>query len=243
MSTAVSGRHPATSPPAPPHGSHPAAPAPNRPAPPAAPPLRQRRPTWALWLGLLIIAVGAVGGAALFQAGQSSQSVVMVRSALTAGQRVTAAQLATATLPDSTPVRTVPANQLPSLVGRYATASLPAGALLTPEALTTTLVPADGQTITGIGVRSSQMPAAGLTAGDQVRVVVTTGTGAAQGTTTSSGGGAAVGSAWGGTVVTVGAANTSGVTTVDISLPTRQATEVAAAAGAGNIAIVLDRRG
>lgn len=217
------------------------APAATTPAPqPTAPPLRQRRPRWAIWLGVLLIALGAIAGAWLFTQGQSTRAVITVRSDLTAGQPIRATDLATTTVPAGSGLASVDAARLEDLVGSYATMSLPAGALLTDRATTKTLTPPPGQSIVGIGVKNGQLPARGLRGGDRVRVVVTsspgTGQQAAQGPT-------APGTTWSGSVVDAGPADPGGVSTVDVSIQASDAAAVAAAAGTGNIAIILDEQG
>lgn len=201
------------------------------------PPMRNRRSRWFLWLGILIMALGAVVGAWLFTQGQNTVKVVTIRSSLVAGQKISASQLGTAALPAHTGLRTVPATDLDGLVGQYAAISLPAGSLMSRDAATDALTPAAGSSIVGVGVKSSQMPARGLSAGDRVRVVVTASGGGAV-----SSGTASAGTSWAGTVVDTGAANTSGVSTVDVAVAQRDATAVAGAAGTGAIALVLDAR-
>lgn len=204
-----------------------------------AAPLKQRRPRWLLYVGVLIIALGVLLGSFLFRAGQSTKSVVVVRSPLTAGERITATQLATATLPANSTLKTIDGDSLKSMVGRYATMALPDGALLTPDAAVVTLTPPAGRSIVGIGVKAAQAPTKGLASGQPVRIVITNGAGSNSGTDKNGG----VGTEWRGTLVSLGAPSNTGVTTIDIEVASSDAGQVVAAAGAGNVAVVLDSRG
>ena len=199
-------------------------------------PTRQRRPRWLLWVGILIVALSALLGSFLFRAGQSTQTVLLVQSPLVPGQPISEGQLATTTIPATTALTTVPADQLKSIVGRYATLALPTGSLLTPDAATTSLTPPAGQRVVGIGVKSTQAPIAGLVGGQKVRVVVTYGAGGAGATA----GGIKPADSWPGTVVAASKPNNVGVSTIDVQVAASDAPSVAAAAGSGNIALVLD---
>ncbi len=199
-------------------------------------PTRQRRPRWLLWVGILIIALSALLGSFLFRAGQSTKSVILVNAPLIAGQPITANQLGTTTIPATGALQGIPADQLNAMVGRYATLALPAGSLLTPAAVTDALTPAPGQSVVGIGLKATQAPVAGLAAGKKVRVVVTYGAGGAAGTVS----GIKPGDSWAGVIVAVGAVNNIGVSTIDVQVAASDAPAVAAAAGSGNTALVLD---
>ncbi|WP_347350368.1 SAF domain-containing protein [Intrasporangium sp.] len=211
-----------------------------RPAPPArpapAPSHRQRRNPKLAGLGLAVVALGGLAGAYLASQGGQQVSVVALTAPIRAGQPVTAAQLGSIELPAGTGLDTIPAAQLPDLPGKYANTNLPKGALLAPSQLQDGLYPPKGQSIVGVALKPSQLPARGLLPGDQVRLVITS---AQPGT--APGRDQPTGTLWPARVVTVGTPNDEGSTTVDVQVSQAVAGPLAAAAGGGNLAAVLDQ--
>lgn len=201
---------------------------------PTAPSVRQRRRPALAALGLALAAVFALTGAWLFSQGGQTQPVVAVKAAITAGQQITAAQLGTVDLPPNTGLTTIDGTEMSTLVGKYATTNLPAGTIITATQVTTTLTPPAGKSIVGIALKPSQMPSRGFTGGDRIQLVVTTGAGSA-GTSA-----VAPGTHWAGTVVCVGPPSDDQTVTVDVQVDSALAVPVASAAGAGNLAAVLD---
>jgi len=106
--------------------------------------------------------------------------------------------------------------------------------LLTAAAVTEQLLPVAGQSLVGVAVTSSQLPAVPLQAGDRVRIVDTP---AAQGeppTVTPA-------TISGEVVSTVGPDDT-GLTIVNVTVAEDQAAGLAARAATSRVALVLDSR-
>lgn len=201
----------------------------------SGPALRQRRPTRSLYLAAAVLAIGGLVGGWWFSRGGQTQAVVSVRTQIVAGSAITDQQLGTVQIPVGTGLDTIPADELRSLVGKFAATTLPAGTIITPTGVQTTQLPAPGHSVIGVAFKPAQMPARGLRGGDQVRIVLTTAaSGAAPADT------AKPGTSWPGRVIAAGQPASNGVVTVDIEVTSTDATTIVAAAGAGNVAAVLD---
>jgi hypothetical protein len=124
--------------------------------------------------------------------------------------------------------------QLERLVGQRAALDLPAGGLVTDEAVTATVLPAKGQSVVGISLPPALLPGEPLRAGDDVRVVATPGE---QGEV-SEGEQRFIAAV----VVGVHADAQTGQTVVSVQVPYAAAAELAARAATGKVVLVLDSR-
>ncbi len=193
-----------------------------------APRLR-RRPLLVV-IAAALVAAGALLGVLLWLGGAGAE-VVVVRAGVDRGAVITAQDLGTARVSVDPSLRTVPAAQLQSLVGKRASSDLVAGALLTPDQVADAVIPAAGQSVVGVPVAAGLMPATPLRAGDVVRLVQTPGQG-----------GEVTGTpvAIAATVVAVTPGDTQ--TVVDVVVESGQAADLAARAATGKVAVVLDSR-
>ncbi len=205
------------------------------PPPMVATKLRQRRPMRLFYLGVILLVVCGLAGGWLYSRGGQTTSVVTTRTTLKPGTPISADQLATVQLPAGTGLGSIPADQLTALIGKYPASVVPGGALLTPAMVTDNLNPPAGRTLVGVGLKAGQLPGRGLLGGDRVRIVVT-----AAPTGGNPTGAQPVGTSWDGVVLSTGATTSTGITTVDILVDQAVAATVAAAAGAGNVAVILD---
>lgn len=209
---------------------------------PATRPARQHR-RWGLFaLAAALACVAGLGAGYFASQGGKVESIVAVRGEIRAGTPLTAAQLGTTQIQAGSSLHTIPAGQLNSLVGKYSTSNLPVGAILTPDMLQDHLVPAAGKAVVGVAFKHGQIPARGLQPGDTIRIVTTAGAGAP---TTA----AADVKTWNAQVVTVEAApaasdqpssSANAATTYDLLLSDGDAASLASAAGAGNVAAILE---
>ena len=183
-----------------------------------------------------MVAAGAgIAAAVVTAAGQRVAVVAVVRD-VPVGTVITAADLGQARVAADPALDPLPASQQDSLVGEYAAVDLRAGTLLTASQVTTTPVPAAGQSLVGVALHPGQLPARPLQPGDRVALVVTPGTGASAGTDTT----AAVGSSDRVAVVSeTGPTAQDGTVVVDLLLPADQAASVAVDASAGHLSLVL----
>lgn len=197
--------------------------------PPSAPKLR-RRPAMAV-VAVALVLLGAVLGAWAWTGSTSTVEVVATRTAIARGATFTAGDLMVVRVNPDPALPRIPASRLDTVVGRRAATDVVAGGLVSPAQVTDALPPAVGESVVGIPLNVGQLPGEPLRAGDRVRLVQTPGS---QGEVA-------------GDPVTVGA-QVLGVHeadarfVVDVLVPAASAPEVAARAGTGRIAIVLDAR-
>lgn len=195
-----------------------------------APPRLRRRPLLIV-VAVALVAAGALLGVWLWNASSTGADVVVVRVAVGRGEVIEAADLGTARVGVDPAMRTVSAAELQGLIGQRAVTDLAPGALLTPDQVGTVVVPGQGESLVGVPVSPGLMPSEGLKAGDRVRLVQTPG---------QSGEVTGVPVTIPGTVVSVTQGDTQAVVNVVVS--TDRAAELAARAGTGRVAVVLDSR-
>ena len=192
-----------------------------------------------LWLGIALAALGALAAALLVTATGHREPVLAAARNIPAGSVITAADLTVASVSGSG-ITTIPARQETQVTGRTAAVGLRSGSLLVPADLTSATVPGPGQQLVPVPLKSSEMPASGLSPGDQVIVIATPGAGgqaAADSTTPGplSGGVPA-------TVFQVSAPGENGDVTVDLLVTPPDGPAVAAQASTGQIAVIVTRR-
>jgi len=181
-----------------------------------------------------LVALGALGAAYLVQSVGDTVPVLAVARDVMAGEPLQAADLVVADVNADPALSPVPASQLEALIGRRTAVALPAGSLLTDAAVATTVVPAAGRSMVGVALTPAQLPAEPLQAGDRVRIVDTPTTQGDPPSTTPA-------TISGEVVSTVGPDDT-GLTVVDVTVPTSQAPALAARVATGRVALILDSR-
>jgi hypothetical protein len=199
----------------------------------AAPPRLRRRPVLVV-VSVLATCLGALVSAWAYTSVSSSREVVAVRSTVLRGEVITAEDVMTVRIGVDPALAVVAGEAMESVVGKRAAADLPAGGLVTPEALTDTVVPGRGRSVVGLGLPGSLLPGEELLPGDPVRVVATPGE---QGDVVTG-----VQPFVAATVVVVRADADSGLTLVTLEVPYADAAELAARAATGKVALVLDSR-
>jgi SAF domain len=133
---------------------------------------RRRRPAM-IALAIVLIGAGVLGSAALYSRENHKVPVLVVTAAVPAGSVLTAADVGTTTIAAGPDVQTIPAGQLPQVIGLVARAPLRPGTLLAASELTSSLPPGHGQVLVAVEVKQAVLPAYGLAAGDHVLVVPT----------------------------------------------------------------------
>jgi len=190
-----------------------------------------------LLVGLAVVAVclGALLGAWAYTSATSAQGVVAVRTLVERGQVIERDDLVTVRIGVDPALQPIPAAELEGLVGQRAATDLPAGGLVTRAAVSSSVLPAAGQSVVGVALPASLLPGEPLRSGDVVRIVATPGE---QGDVTGSKSPHAITA----TVVGLFPDDEKGVTVVSVQVPFAVAAELAARAATGKVAIVLDSR-
>lgn len=199
----------------------------------APPPKLRRRPVLVA-AAVILVCLGALVTAWAFTSSSTAQDVLAVRSTVHRGETITPDDLMTVRIGVDPALQPIPAAERNSVVGKRAAMDLSAGGLVTREDVTAAALPGKGQSIVGVSLSPAMMPALPLEAGDNVRIVTTPGEQGDVGT--------AEPDAITATVVGVRHVGDSGQTVVDVSVPATDAAQLAARAGTGKVALVLDSR-
>lgn len=197
------------------------------------PPKLRRRPAL-IALGVALIALGGLAAAWLTTTAGNTQSVLAVRNAVERGTVVEPADLVVARINPDPALATVAETQRDQFVGKRAAVDLATGSLLTPSSVTDAVLPEAGQSLVGVALTGAQLPAQTLRAGDQVRIVTTP--------RTQDDPPADDPAAITATVVQAHPLPEGGQTVVDVTVPNRDADDLAARAATGRVALILDPR-
>lgn len=206
--------------------------APATAAPAPAPPKLRRRPV-AIAVGVLIVVLGSLVTAFIVASVQDTVQVVAVRADIPRGDVIQAADLTIVGLRPDPQLRTIPADQLASLIGKRAAMDLHSGGLVSPASVANQVIPAAGESIVGIPIEPGQMPAWQLKAGDKVRIMSTP---RAQDDPSTKPPKVSLEAR----VVAVHGSADQTLTVVDVSVPADQAETLGALAATRRVALVLD---
>jgi len=225
---------PATAPPAPTLPAETSGPAPGARSAAAG----RRTSRRGLLLSVLVVVVGGLFGLAGGQMLTRHTRVLAVVRDVPAGARITDADLTVASVTSDPNLHPVEASQRAEVVGKNALVPLLRGGLLTRGQVGAGSGFTRGQMLVGLPCRPGQLPARGLTAGQQVLIVATPG-----GTATSAGpagGAAAADERVAATVVEVGPMNPgTQVSVVDVRVDPADGVAVARLGSTGNLALIL----
>ncbi|MFF4699918.1 SAF domain-containing protein [Streptomyces chattanoogensis] len=207
-----------------------------RPVSPPRVAARRRRPGM-IALCVLLIAGGGVGGALLFlQSGQRSEVLTLVRE-VPAGAAVTDQDLGEASMALDPAVKSVPASERDSIVGKRAAVDLKPGSLLSASQVTTATLLKAGELLVPVGLKPEQVPASVLSPGTRVQIVRVPG----ESQTAKGEGDPEVISA---RVVKVGSATPgTGTVVIDVATASANGPQLAAWVSTGNVRLVIDALG
>ena len=206
----------------------------SRATPPVVPAPRGRRRPAMMALGVSLAALGVLLGVVLFNRSGGRQSVVVVRQLVPYGAVISAADLTTVEISHGQGIDLIPASRLDTVIGQVAATNLTAGSLLVTSEVASAAPPGSGFVLVALAVPPSRLPAGSLQAGDHVLVVDTPAPGADPP--------ALPPTAIPATVIRLGAADSNGVTVVDVTVATAAGPALAARSATGRIAIVLQPR-
>lgn len=212
-------------------------------APRLATPPRRRTPTGRLAFGLIFVLLCAGVLAVLFARAQHRSAVLAMARPVAAGETITDADLRVAQV-SAEGLTTMPAAERNRVVGRIAAVDLRPGMNLTPDVLTGSAIPSDGQTVAGVLFKPGQLPGRSLLAGDRVELVTTASSDRAPGAEATSStpdtAGASQPTRQARVVTVTPVANSGdGSVVVDLLLDVADGPAVAADAAAGHLALLL----
>lgn len=179
-----------------------------------------------LLIAVFLVAFSALVAVVLFSGASAREPVLALANPVSRGQVVAMEDLMVVYVASDDPIATLPSEEASSLVGLTAVADLPAGTILTSANLAARSLIGDGEGVVGMALAPGEYPTLSLAPGDQVEIVVTDGSGAGQ----------VIASA---AVFDVAELGVQGERFVSLRLPADLTAEVAAAAEADQVRLVL----
>jgi hypothetical protein len=195
----------------------------------------RRRPGLAVIAVLLIVLGAAVAGLLALRIDERVP-VLVARHQISVGQRIDAGDLSVARMA-SEGVNVIPADRAADVIGRYASQQIASGRLLDAGMLNTSGLLTPGQAAVGVALQPGRFPAGGLETGDIVQVVRSV-----DGAGRVLAGRAVIGSVNDPSEGTFGSGG-SNTTVVTVVVSDRLSPDVAAAAMADELSLVLLGRG
>ena len=141
--------------------------------PPPGPQVRKReRPRRGLIAtGVVLVLVCALAAALVYQHQGGKVSVIKVAKAVPAGHRIEASDLTTAEMASSD-IPAFAGNHMDEVVGKVAVVGLVPGEVLNAAMVATKPPTRAGYVVAGVSLKAGQLPAGGVSAGDQVMVIL-----------------------------------------------------------------------
>ena len=192
--------------------------------------------------GLALAVIFVVLGGLVTTVGVESfsvrHSVLVFAKPVSIGSTIGASDITTARIISDPNLKSVPADDLSSVVGKIALVDLRAGTLVTIDELGTSDGFTAGQVLVGLALKTGQFPVRGVSAGESVMIVATPG--GTSGSNSQSSSSATTASGTEAVVSEVGTTDpTSGITVVDVRVPTGAGVPLAQLAATGNLAVIL----
>ena len=141
--------------------------------PPAGPQMRKReRPRRGLIAaGVVVVLVCVLAAALVYQHQGGKVSVIKVAKAVPAGHKIEPGDLATAQMASSD-IPAFAGSHMDEVYGKVAVVGLVPGEVLNAAMVTTKPATPPGYVVAGVSLRAGQLPAGGVSAGDQVMVIL-----------------------------------------------------------------------
>jgi hypothetical protein len=121
----------------------------------------------------LVVFASIAAFSGIYSSAGHQSAVLIVTGTIQQGQRITAADLGQASASISRGVDPILVSNAPELSGKRASVTIPAGSLLTLGDITGSRVVPTGDAVVGMALKAGQLPSTGLIAGEQVMVVQT----------------------------------------------------------------------
>lgn len=132
-------------------------------------PVRPRTRSWGLVTGaaLLVLLTGLAGALLVSQASETT-TVLAAGKPIAKGQQVTEGDLVQKSVSG---IDGVPVEDMSTLVGKTAVVDILDGQVMTPQMVAEDPLPGEGRAVVGLALEPNRVPAAGLQAGDLVRLI------------------------------------------------------------------------
>lgn len=186
-----------------------------------------------LMIAVFLVAVSALAAVVLFSRAAARDPILALANPVERGQVIASDDLMVVYVATDDPIASLPSEAVGGLVGLAAVADLEAGTILNPAHLVSRSLLDDGEGVVGLALAPGEYPTPLLAPGDAVDVVVTTRGPLEPGAT---GGETVVASA---VVFDIAELGTQGERFISLRMPAEAATEVAGAAAADQIRLVL----
>lgn len=180
-----------------------------------------------LLIALFLVAFSALVVVVLFSRASAREPVLALANPVTRGEVIAADDLMVVYVATDDPIATLPPDDTSRLVGLTAVADLGEGTILTSAHVVSRNALGEGEGVVGLALGPGEYPTLSLAPGDRVNVVVTGGTGAE---------GRVIASA---DVFDVAELGAQGGRFVSLRMPVDATVEVAGAAEAGQVRLVL----
>ena len=141
--------------------------------PPAGPQLRKRERArrGLIVTGVVLVLATVLATALLFEHQGGKVSVIKVAKAVPAGHKIEASDLTTAQMA-SNDIPAFAGNHMDEVVGKVAVVGLVPGEVVNAAMVTTRPATPPGYVVAGVSLKAGQLPAGGVSAGDQVMVIL-----------------------------------------------------------------------
>lgn len=140
------------------------------PEPPSGVQLRTRRSPRLILLGVLCVCLGGLGAAMAFGQIADADPVIVVERSVARGERLEAGDLGVTSMGRAPGVRTMPADQIGSLIGLTALVDLPQGSVVGAGAIGEASLP-ENSALVGIKVPGGRIPTVAMPPGTELMLV------------------------------------------------------------------------
>jgi hypothetical protein len=187
-----------------------------------------------LLIAVFLVAVCALAAVVLFSRAAARDPILALANPVQRGQVIGSGDLMVVYVATDDPITSLPAEAAAGLEGSTAVADLEAGTIVTAAHFVSTGLLEAGEGVVGLALTPGEYPTPLLSPGDVVDVVVTVG--GSSGSDAAAMGERAAGSA---EVFDVAELGTQGGRFISLRMPVESAVEVAGAAAAGRVRLVL----
>jgi hypothetical protein len=194
--------------------------------------IKTRRRPALVALGVALAILGGLGSFYYASSLSDTVTVLTTKADIARGAEITAADLTTLEITGGQDTSAFTPAQSDQVVGTIASVDLPIGTLVSANNTGKGLAIEDGQSIVGVALGVAQMPTFALAAGDTVRIIDTP---VAQGEPP-----ATTPKSFGATVFTTKYDEKTSQWIVDLVVPEDNASDIAARAATGRVALVVD---